>query len=103
MDTIYLLKDPVGYYKIGFTKNLLTNRVKQLQTGCSGNFEIIYQFQTNHKRKLETSLHNLFKHKHVNREFYDLDLEDEKIFKQLCGSLEIAFNSIKNDLYYYKL
>jgi len=96
MDTIYLLKDSIGYYKIGFTKNSLNSRIKQLETGCSGDLEIIYQFKTNHKRKLETSLHNLFKHKHINREFYDLDLDDEEKFKKLCESLEIAFNCINN-------
>jgi len=96
MDTIYLLKDSIGYYKIGFTKNL-NNRIKQLETGCSGNLEIIYEFKTNHKRKLETSLHNLFKHKHINREFYDLSLEDEEQFKKMCESLELVFAFLQNN------
>ena len=81
MDSIYLLKDSIGYYKIGFTKLKVADRIKQLQTGCSGNFELIYEFKTKHNRKLETSLHNLFRHKHINREFYDLSLEDEDRFK----------------------
>ena len=57
MDTIYLLRDQIGKYKIGFTKHNTEKRIKSLQTGNSGDLEIIYEFKTNHKRKLETSLH----------------------------------------------
>jgi hypothetical protein len=94
MSTIYLLKDSQGYYKIGFTKNPINKRIKQLETGCAEDLELVFQFETRHNRKLETSLHNLFKHKHVNREFYDLTLEDEIKFKEICESLETAFNII---------
>lgn len=98
MDLIYLLKDSLGYYKIGFTKNSIETRIKQLQTGNSGNFEIIFTFKTKHNRKLETSLHNMFKYKHVNREFYELNLEDEEKFKKLCESLELAYD-VKQKFY----
>ena len=96
MTIIYLLKDQVGYYKIGFTKKIINERIQGLQTGNSGNFDIIHIFKTNHNRRLETALHNIFKNKHVLREFYDLNKEDINNFINICNSLEKGFDDIKN-------
>ena len=98
MDTIYLLKDSIGYYKIGFTKKPIESRIKSLHTSCSEDLEVIFEFKTNHKRKLETSLHNLFKHRHVKREFYDLSEEDKDKFINLCKSLESAYTALNEKI-----
>jgi hypothetical protein len=92
MGVIYFLKDSLGYYKIGFSKNSILKRKKQLETACSIDLQLIYEFKTKHKRKIETSLHNLFKHKRINREFYELTLDDENNLKNLCESFEKAFD-----------
>lgn len=95
MDIIYLLQDQVGYYKIGFTKNSAEKRIKGLQTGNSGDLDIIYEFKTNHKRKLETALHNRFKHMHYNREFYMLDDAEVSNFIETCNTIEKGLDSLK--------
>lgn len=94
MDIIYLLRDSIGLYKIGFTKDL-NKRLKSLHTACSTDLEIIATFQTKHKRKVETSLHNRFNYKRVNREFFDLTYEDEINFLKICETIEKAFDTLK--------
>jgi len=95
MDTIYLLRDQIGKYKIGFTKHNTEKRIKSLQTGNSGDLEIIYEFKTNHKRKLETSLHNRFKYSHYNREFYSLSDTEVSNFIETCNIIEKGLDSLK--------
>lgn len=95
MDTIYLLKDQLGYYKIGFTKNTTAKRIKQLQTGNSGEIEFINEFKTNHKRKVETSLHNLYKHLHINGEFYELGESEVSNFSKTCSNIEKGLDALK--------
>jgi len=99
MDTIYLLEDQVGNYKIGFTKHTATKRKKSgLLTGNSGDLIIINEFKTNHNRKVETALHNLYSHRHVVREFYSLDDTDVSNFLEICGNIERGFDALKSSL-----
>lgn len=100
MDTIYLLRDSQGYFKIGFTKYSAKTRIPHLHTGCADDLQIIYEFKTRHKRKLETALHNLYESKHHNREFYELDIIDELEFPTVCQKIETALDAIKNNVYY---
>lgn len=97
MDTIYLLEDQVGNYKIGFTKHNASKRKKSgLLTGNSGDLIIIHEFKTNHNRKVETSLHNLYSHRHVVREFYCLDAPEVSNFMKTCGTIEKGLDAIKS-------
>lgn len=95
MDTIYLLKDQVGNYKIGYTKLDVKTRKAPLLTGNSGDLEVIYEHKTNHKRKIESALHRRFKSKHVIREFYQLDDEDVIKFPEICNTLEEGLDALK--------
>ena len=88
MKEVYLLKsDYTGYYKIGVSKNT-AKRVKQLQTGSSENIEIMFTFKTDIPFKVETALHNFFSIHKVNREWYNLPLEDHLDFMSLCEKTE---------------
>lgn len=91
---IYLLKEPTGNYKIGFTKRKVEQRIKELETGNPGHFEIVHVFETKHNRKIETALHNLYKHKHVNREYYNLDESDVDIFLERCSNIEKGYDAL---------
>lgn len=98
MDTIYLLKDQVGNYKIGFTKHSAKNRIKSLQTGNSGNLKVIHEFKTKHKRKVETALHNRFSYVHINREFYGLSDAEVNNFIQTCDTIENGLDVLQSSL-----
>lgn len=96
MDTIYLLKDQVGNFKIGFTKHTASSRIKGLQTGNSGDLEVIREFKTNHKRKVETVLHRRFSHGHVKREFYSLSDTEVSNFIKTCNTIERGLDVLQS-------
>ena len=73
MDKVYLLQEgTTDYYKIGYTRGSVNNRVKQLQTGASGEISIVNYFESEHAKKIEKNLHNRFKSSHVNGEWFKL-------------------------------
>lgn len=102
MAFIYLLRNDDGEYKIGFTKNDARHRINQLLTGTSQELILEYLFETKHNRKVETALHNLYKHKNIKREFFRLDIEDVKDFPRKCQLLENNFDLLKNNTYMQK-
>lgn len=93
---IYLFESvsDVIQYKIGYTKNkkTLKKRVKQLQTGNPNKITIINFFPTIHKRKVETTLHNMYSTKRLCGEWFDLDVIDVKNFSETCLKIEENFN-----------
>lgn len=102
MKQVYLLKsDYTGHYKIGVSKNA-AKRVKQLQTGSSENIEVIFTFMSEMPYKLETALHNHYSMFKVNREWYNLSLENELEFLKLCEqidrNLKLVFDNKENDI-----
>jgi len=85
---VYLLKSHyTGYYKIGVSKNTV-KRVKQLETGSSENIEILYIYKSDIPFKLETALHNNFSIYKINREWYNLSIEDDIDFIKICEKTE---------------
>jgi predicted GIY-YIG superfamily endonuclease len=98
---VYLLKsDYTGYYKIGVSKNT-PKRVKQLLTGSSENISIVFTYDSEMPYKLETALHNFYSAYKVNREWYNLSLEHELEFIQLCErteqNLKLVFGDSENN------
>lgn len=88
MKQVYLLKsDYTGFYKIGVSKNP-AKRVKQLETGSSDNIAIIHVFTTEIPHKVETALHNFYALYKINREWYDLPIEDHFDFLENCKKIE---------------
>ena len=57
-------------YKIGFSKHSL-NRLKQHDTSNPNQLSLLYEFKTKHNRKVETALHNLYKHKNIKKALTD--------------------------------
>jgi predicted GIY-YIG superfamily endonuclease len=98
---VYLLKsDYTGYYKIGVSKNP-AKRIKQLQTGSSEDIRLIYSYSSEIPYKLEMALHNFYSMYNVNREWYNLSLENELEFPELCISternLKLVFDNSTNN------
>lgn len=101
MGYVYLLECISDYeqvYKIGYTKNKkISQRISNLQTGNQDDMEPLYMFETKHGRKLETALHNMYSHKRINREWFQLDLTDVVNFENTCSKVENNFDFLKNE------
>ena len=71
MGYVYLIRNlENNTYKIGVTKNDPQKRVKQLQTGCSSNLDLLYSFETTYPYRLEKMLHTKFMLHKVEGEWY---------------------------------
>ncbi len=84
---VYLIKSG-ELYKIGMTTGTIENRVKSLQTGSPHRLEIIHTIKTNDPHNLETYLHDLFKNKRVNGEWFNLDKRDIALIRGLDADTE---------------
>lgn len=95
MKYIYLLKSyENGYYKIGLSKNPF-NRIKQLQTGNPEKIELIASYKSVNYLKVETALHNYFSHSKTINEWFNLSLEDELKFIDLCKKFDKNIEILK--------
>lgn len=88
---VYVLKNDEGFYKIGYSKNV-KKRIKELETANSGNLYLIKEFKTKYAAKIEARLHSYFKFQQINREWFDLSIEDLNKILELCESYH---NSLK--------
>lgn len=58
---VYILTtDKQGVYKCGRSKGPVLKRVRQLQTGCVDNIEVLFQLQTSNAMLLEKVVHYIF-------------------------------------------
>lgn len=95
--TIYLLKtvdDNRSLYKIGYTKTSIFNRIKGLQTGNPHDILLVDRFESKYAKKIEITLHNLFKSKNTHGEWFALDISDEVNFNKLCERYHDIYQSI---------
>lgn len=67
---VYFISDG-QYCKIGFTKNI-KKRIESLQTNSPNKLQLIKYFKTECAKDLENFLHDLFRTKKVNGEWYDI-------------------------------
>jgi len=96
MGYVYLIKsDESGYYKIGYSANP-NNRIKQLQTGSADRLRIVHLYESVRARKVEKSLHYAFSHARINNEWFELPLEDELKFLDLCKQIDNNILLIEN-------
>ncbi len=82
---IYVIKSDYGY-KIGKTKSL-KNRSQLFSVKLPFEFEIAFTFFTQDYSFLENFLHQMFKHKRINGEWFDLDAGDLSYIKKHCSAL----------------
>lgn len=85
---VYLIKNAEGAYKIGFTSKKVSERIMGLQTGADSELEMIASYQTKRARQIEGILHRLHRSKQKKGEWFNLTLEDEMKFHQMCEQIE---------------
>lgn len=78
---IYIIKSG-EFYKIGKTINI-NNRFKKYITENPNRIELVYYFYVKNYSIEEEKLHDIFKHKQHNREWFKLDPEDILYIKTL--------------------
>jgi len=99
---IYLIKsdgDEYPKYKIGYTKNEPTKRLKQHATGNPDELSIINVFESQHERKVETILHRRYQIYHRRGEWFDLPIEEVNNFMKSCEMIEQNLNVLKDNIF----
>jgi len=89
---IYLIMNTNFEYKIGMTKKSVSDRVKQLQTGNSGELKIISYYEVKNYDKVEKSLHNFFSYKRIRGEWFNLNEEEILNFEKTVRGFEKAIS-----------
>lgn len=100
MGKVYLIKcyeETELLYKIGFTRNFASTRMKSFNTGNPNDLEIVEEFYTNYDTKMEMAIQNRFKSKKVKGEWYRLEIEDVKNFIELCKKIEGNFELLERE------
>lgn len=90
---VYLLGDweKEKTYKIGVTTGKIENRIKKLQTGNSGEIYIVDYFYSECPFFVETWLHKCFCSDNIMNEWFQLELDEIKKFKELCEQFEKTY------------
>lgn len=83
---VYVIKSPTGAYKIGRTIDP-DNRLKTFSVKLPFEVEYLYVIPTCDPRGLEGELHNKFKDKRINGEWFSLDDDDLAFFGWLKEEL----------------
>ena len=91
---VYLLGDfgKEFMFKIGVTRGTIERRIKKLQTGNSSELYIVDYFQTEHPFFIEKWMHIAYGNKKILNEWFMLDLNDLKMFKNKCQRFEDLYN-----------
>ena len=103
MGFVYLIgeQNEKNKYKIGSTKcKSINKRLKQLQTGNSNPLFIESYYETDRPFRLETMLHNKFKDKNVIGEWFEMNGEDIRDFKESCRNFQNIIDSLKENPYF---
>ena len=92
---IYIInQENTNYYKIGISKQIISNRIAALQSGNPFKLNVIWKYYTPNASRIEKELHNKYKSNNVSGEWFELSKNDIEIIKQ-----KIIKESIKLDQY----
>lgn len=103
MAFVYLIgeDETINRFKIGVTKcNDINKRLKKLQTGNSNELFIKHVYETDRPFKLETMLHNYYKHNNILNEWYELSPDDVKSFCSVCNKMQTIIDSLSDNPYF---
>lgn len=98
MAFVYLIgeNNEENKYKIGVTRHKdINKRILELQTGNSQELYIKDFYETEHPYKLEKMLHRHFFDKKILNEWFSLNGDDIKSFKELCSKYSGILESLK--------
>ena len=90
---IYLITDWSSVpqkYKIGITKGKVESRIKQLQTGSSGELVLLMTYSSDNYRNIETILHRAYKYYLTDggKEWFELPENRVLNFKKECMQID---------------
>ena len=95
MSFIYLIKNTAeNHYKIGVGKNP-SNRLKQLQTGCSSELVIAHTFETDIPYIIEKTLHRQHSLLRKHGEWFEFSINEEFDFLSNCQNIESRIKLLK--------
>jgi len=97
MYKVYLLECG-DKHKIGFTRNSIDKRIKQMKTGNSDEFKILGSFESKWGTKIESHFHRKYKWKKVSGEWFNLTEEDILTFELECQEWHNIFEDIDKKL-----
>lgn len=102
MGYVYLLEiipnEGELFYKIGVTKNEVSKRIKQLQTGTPYEIKLVKYYETSNYYYVEKILHRQYQHLKVKSEWFDLSLANIANFIEDCKLIDKNFHAI-NQVY----
>lgn len=87
MYNVYIISSEINskkLYKIGYTRKLVSERIKQFKTGNASEFEIVDTFKSKWGTKIEKSLHKHFRFNKIKGEWFELDMDQVMDFKVIC-------------------
>lgn len=88
---VYLLKsesDQGTAFKIGFTSQQLSKRIKQLQTGSPHKLVAESLYPSPRAAAIEKALQRRFSYRKTHGEWFDLTLEEAMSFQDECARLD---------------
>ena len=96
MIKVYLISSGIEnkIYKIGHTRRPVEKRIKEFKTGNSSNLEVVNTFESKWGTKIEASLHQRFKSKQIEGEWFELSDIDIKDFNKECENLHNIFEML---------
>lgn len=97
---IYLITDwssEPQRFKVGITKGEVQKRLKQLQTGSSGELVLINTYSSDNYRKIETILHRGYKSHSTDggKEWFELPEDRVLNFKKECEKIDNNLKLLK--------
>lgn len=105
MINIYLICSEIEgekLHKIGFTRRDINVRLKEFKTGNGADLYLVDSFKSKWGTAIEVSLHRSFKSKKVSGEWFKLDDNDVKTFKEKCQSIHDNLTFIEDNNLYYR-
>lgn len=101
---VYLISSDVNgekFFKIGYTKRKVSERLKEFKTGNCSDLSIVHVYEANeYAVSIENSFHKYFKSSKIEGEWFSLTESDVNSFLSLCDKFYNMFDNLsKNNTY----
>lgn len=105
MFNIYLISSEINghkLHKIGYTRRTIEKRIKEFKTGNASEICLVDSFQSEWGTKIESMIHKIYKSKKIEGEWFELDEEDIKMFREHCKRIHENLEIISTQNSYYQ-
>lgn len=100
MITVYLISSNIDNsvcYKIGYTRRDPKLRIKEMKIGNASDLNVVKSFKSKWGTQIEAKLHNIFKDKKINGEWFNLENNDIVSFKSLCEKIHNNYELLSEE------